>query len=70
MTGSRRGAMVPKRLTVLRILLTGGDKLRAAPASDIPFALVNNNFFDLGGHSLLLARVHAERRRQPGTDLS
>jgi aryl carrier-like protein len=29
-----------------------------------------DNFFDLGGHSLLLARVHAELRRQLGTDLT
>jgi hypothetical protein len=29
-----------------------------------------DNCFDLGGHSLLLARVHAELRRQLGTDLT
>jgi len=31
---------------------------------------LHDNFFDLGGHSLLLARVHAELRRQLGTSLT
>jgi len=31
---------------------------------------LHDNFFDLGGHSLALARVHAELRRQLGTDLT
>jgi aryl carrier-like protein len=31
---------------------------------------VNENFFDLGGHSLLLIRVHAELRRAMNRDIS
>jgi hypothetical protein len=36
----------------------------------LPRVGLHDNFFDLGGHSLLLARVHAELRRQLGTDLN
>jgi aryl carrier-like protein len=31
---------------------------------------LHDNFFDLGGHSLLLARVHAELRERAGVDLT
>jgi hypothetical protein len=36
----------------------------------LPQVGLHDNFFDLGGHSLLLTRVHAELRRQLATDLT
>jgi amino acid adenylation domain-containing protein len=58
------GSAAPRTETERRIAAIWQDLLR------VPRVGVDDNFFDLGGHSLLLMRVHARLREELGAGVS